>query len=235
MASGEIGEIISIKYADGKPFRWATESGFYFQGQSSSGVLLDKGVHGLDAICWWLGGKPTVAISKNDSFGGREAVAKIQLLHQGCAIEVEFSWLNQLANTFTIIGERGKIEGGVEEWDAVTITYNSGKQVRTQLQVAEKVYNEFAQPMLDNFVDVVRGQAAPLVPAQDVLPSIELIEECYKRAVRFRMPWLDVPDFHDAAMQNGMTNSGSSSNGALSDDSLASNKAFHDEFSHGAE
>ena len=186
--NGEIGDLISLTYVDGREFSWQTESGFYFQGQSTRGVLLDKGVHGLDAICWWLGGKPTLISSQNDSFGGREALAAVEFTYDRSSVEVKFSWLSQLANAFSIVGERDRIEGGIEDWDTVKVVYNSGRTAITRLKVAERSYNDFAFRMLDNFIDVVQGPAQPLVSAGDVLPSIELIEECYNCAVRFKCP-----------------------------------------------
>jgi hypothetical protein len=42
---------------------------------------------------------------------------------------------------------------------------------------------------LENFIEVVQGNAAPLFTAADVAPSMELIDETYQRATTFEMPW----------------------------------------------
>lgn len=191
IADGTLGTLISIKYADGRLFSWPTTSGCYFKTTSHRGVLFDKGIHSLDTICWWLGAKPEVVSSENDSFGGCEGVALVKLLHHDTIIDVHYSWLAKLQNSFTITGELGTIEGGIEEWGSVTITYNSGKRVKLKLNAKERVYNDFSDKMLANFIDVVSKGAKALVPASDVILSIELMRECYQRATRFSMPWYE--------------------------------------------
>jgi predicted dehydrogenase len=191
LAADTLGKLISIQYVEGHPFTWPTASGFYFKKASPTGVLLDKGAHSLDAICWWLGGKPTVLSSENDSFGGFEGAALVKLLHNGCAIELKLSWLNRLQNRYSIVGELGKIEGGIEEWDCVTIQYNSGKTNKIKLAAPERAYNDFGNTMLSNFIEVVTKGVKPLVPAAEMLASVELIDECYKTVRRFQMPWLE--------------------------------------------
>jgi predicted dehydrogenase len=188
---GVLGKLISIEYVDGWPFHWPTTSGFYFKKASPAGVLLDKGVHGLDAICWWLGGKPEVIAAQNDSFGGMEGAAYVKLRHQGCIVEVKLSWLAKLKSTYTIVGELARLEGGIEEWDVITMTHRSGKKSQIKLPGKETAYNDFGHKMLDNFIEVVSKEAAPLVPGHEVLPSIELIDECYRVITRFPMPWME--------------------------------------------
>ncbi len=188
---GALGTLQSIEYIDGEAFTWPTASGFYFNAGTPRGVLLDRGVHGLDTICWWLGAKPRVIASRNDAFGGCEGTAVVALQHAACAIELKLSWLSRLQNRFTIVGDLGSITGGIEEWDRVTVRYHTGKTVTTKLKVPERSYHEFGEKMLDNFLAVIQEDAPPCVPAHAVLPTLELIEECYQTATRFTMPWLE--------------------------------------------
>lgn len=193
-----LGKLKSIQYVDGNPFTWPSASGFYFKKASPTGVLLDRGVHSLDLLCWWLGAKPTLISSENDSFGGFEGTSLVKLQHQDCAIEVKLSWLTRLRNRYSIVGELGKIEGGIEEWDAVTIQYNNGKTAKSSFRTPERDYSDFGGRMIANFIDVIQNGAAPTVPAAEVIPSIELIDECYKKVKRFEMPWLTPSEFHYA-------------------------------------
>lgn len=197
LAEGALGRLRSIRYADGKLFRWPTTSGFYFQGQAAHGVLLDKGVHGLDTICWWLDGRPDVAESRHDSFGGPEAVAHLMLEHAGCNIDVAFSWLALLHNSYAIVGERGAIAGDIEAWDRFYLTDEKGQRRQLRLPGGVAAYNDFGHEMIANFVAVIRGEAEPLVPAESVLPVVELIEASYADARPFELPWLQAPElFH---------------------------------------
>jgi nucleoside-diphosphate-sugar epimerase len=45
--------------------------------------------------------------------------------------------------------------------------------------------------MLDNFVDVIQGKSQPIVSGESVLGTIELLEQAYIQATRYRMPWND--------------------------------------------
>lgn len=194
-----LGRLKSIQYIDGNPFSWPSASGFYFKKASPTGVLLDRGVHSIDLICWWLNGKPTLLSSENDSFGGFEGNALVKMQHEECAIEIKLSWLTRLRNAYSIVGELGKIEGGIEEWDAVTIQYNNGKVARINLPSPERDYKDFGGRMIDNFIDVIQKGVKPSVPAEEVLHSIELIDQCYTTVKRFDMPWLTPPEFHYAS------------------------------------
>lgn len=191
LAAGELGTLTSIRYFDGKQFHWPTASGFYFRQQEPRGVLFDKGVHGLDAICWWLGGKPEVVKSQNDSFGGPESVAHLALRHGECDIDVRLSWLSQLDNTFCIEGTDGRIEGGIEQWEVLRITHADGRHETRRLGATERSYDEFGVLMLADFLDAAATGHRPLVPAEDSLDTIQLIDECYQAATRFDMPWCD--------------------------------------------
>jgi len=191
ISENTLGKLISIKYVDGEIFNWPTASGFYFKNTAHRGVLFDRGVHGLDTVCWWLGGKPKVISSENDSFGGVEGAALVKLEYNGCMIESKLSWLNKLQNIYTIVGELGTIEGGIEGWASVSISYKSGRTERIKLNSNETQYSDFGKIITANFIDIISKGAPPLIPAREVTSSIELIEECYKVATRFKMPWYD--------------------------------------------
>jgi hypothetical protein len=45
--------------------------------------------------------------------------------------------------------------------------------------------------MVSNFVNVIAKGAPPLVSGEDVLASIEFIDECYAAASRLDMPWYE--------------------------------------------
>lgn len=197
LAAGELGTLTSIRYLDGKQFHWPTASGFYFRQQEPRGVLFDKGVHGLDAICWWLGGKPEVVKSQNDSFGGPESVAHLALRHGQCDIEVRLSWLSQLDNTFRIEGTAGRIEGGIEQWEVLRVTHADGRQETRRMGATERSYDEFGVRMMTDFVEAAATGHRPLVPAENSLDTLQLIDECYEAATRFDMPWCDTWNHRD--------------------------------------
>jgi predicted dehydrogenase len=198
LAQGRLGNLRYLSYSWGDAFAWPTTSGFYFNLKTrKSGVLVDRGAHALDLICWWLGAKPEVVLSENDSFGGIEAVAHIRLKSGDCIIEDKMSWLNELANRYTIRCQLAEIENNFLSWWKLPIKYKSGKVETIPLRSPERSYFDFADKIVSNLVDVIRNDAAPLVPAREVIPSIELIQECYAQARRFNLPWytdLELPN-----------------------------------------
>ncbi len=188
--AGAIGAVRSIVYLDGSEFDWPTASGFYFNsGASAKGILLDIGAHVVDLVCWWLKGKPEVTSSENDSFGGTEAVASVKFTLGGCTGEIRLSRLAKLSNTYTITGERGVIEGGAYEGGRISLTDASGKKTDIACHPPAGRPPDSSRALVDNFLGVIEGKARPLIPAAEVIDSIEMIGQAYERATRFPMPW----------------------------------------------
>jgi predicted dehydrogenase len=191
------GELLSIRYFVGEEFKWPTVSGFYFNSATSSrGVLRDRGAHVIDHICWWLGGKPRLVSSKNDSFGGSEAVAYVQFERGNCVGEVKLSWLGSFPSRFTVRCEGGTIEGDVYDYRNIVFKTRSGRIERVSLKSSDKTKADIAHRVVTNFIDVVSRGEKPLVSGNDVLDSIEFIDECYAAATRFDMPWYEILEVH---------------------------------------
>jgi len=187
---GVIGDVVQIHWEEGCEFDWPAASGFHFR-SGARGVMLDMGIHCLDLVCWWLGGRPGVVSSQTDSFGGPETMAELELRRGDCRIRVKLSWLSALANRYTIVGERGTISGEVNSMARFTITRPDGSVQARRIRSREKTYNEFGGGLVHNFVNVIAGTAKPRVPAVSVLPALEVMNECYESATRLSMPWLE--------------------------------------------
>jgi predicted dehydrogenase len=190
LADGVIGTLQHLRYEEGYEFNWPAASAFHFR-SGARGVLLDTGIHGLDVICWWLGGKPELMSSEDDSFGGPEALARLRLQYGTCRVELKLSWLNRLANRFEIVGDRGTIAGRIDVWDRVLVEHQAGRREEVRLPACERKYDEFGVRMLGNFLEAIAGRAEPLVPACEVLSALELMDEAYSAARRLPMPWLE--------------------------------------------
>lgn len=190
--AGELGEIDSISYFEGEEYGWPTVSGFYFDRKlTTRGVIQDRGAHALDLICWWLDAKPDVIRSRNDSFGGCEAVARIDLKYGSCEIDLVLSLLGKIRSGYRIVGENATIEGDLYDYRSFEFAYPSGTRTRERLNSRERIFADFADTLVDNFIDVIINDAAPLISGEDVIASIELIDESYACAERFSMPWYE--------------------------------------------
>lgn len=189
-ANRSLGDPVHISYHVGEVFGWPTVSGFYFNSEASSrGIVRDRGAHVMDHICWWLGAKPAVVSSEYDSFGGSEAVARIEFEHKRCTGEVRLSWVSGFPCKFLVEFERGSLEGEVYYPQSVLLKIGTRKVRRTRL--ARDGYSDAGDRIVSNFVAVVTRGAAPLIPGSDVLDSIAFIDECYAAASRFEMPWYE--------------------------------------------
>jgi predicted dehydrogenase len=190
--SGAVGECTTIEHTEGARFAWPSASGWHFaRANGAKGVLADVGAHVLDTLCWWLDDKPAVVSCSTDSFGGPEGVASVALERGACAIHVKLSWLSKLPNTYTVRGTRGVIEGAIFDWRRLTITSDRGRPRQLKVSSDGHDYLAFGNVIIANFLDTIAGRAAPLAPATAVLPSLELIEESYRRASRMTMPWVE--------------------------------------------
>lgn len=200
LAGGKLGRLRGIRYLEGQPFAWPTATGFYFKaGPAPRGVLLDRGAHVLDLLCWWLGGRPRVVRSQNDAFGGPEAVSHLELEHAGCRIEIRLSWLTQQPNRFWIVGEEGEIEGEIYEWRRLDLRPAGHPVESLRFPSPAGVFNDFAPVLLDDFLAASRGEAEVMVLGAAVVDSLELLEGCYDAATRFELPWNE----HVAEMLDG--------------------------------
>jgi predicted dehydrogenase len=191
ISEGSLGEVRSIVYLDGEDFSWPTVTGFFFDRQSSKGVLLDQGAHALDAICWWIGCKPDLISCRTDSFGGPEAAVAVRFKRGSTTGEVRLSWLARLRNRYSIECENGRILGGTRDWGKLTVGLGSEKPRIMEVDPTTESWRVLREKMVDNFLSVVAGKAEPLVPAREVVESLELIDESYAAAERFDMPWCD--------------------------------------------
>jgi len=192
LEKGELGALRRIIYTMGEPFEWPAATGSYFGARGScKGVLLDTGAHIIDLVCWWLGDTPRLTGYRDDSFGGTEAVAQIDMESKGCRASVRLSWLSKLDNRFRIEGERGRIEGGAYDWGRIEYTDATGRVRRVKTSATHQTFEDFAARLVDNFVGVLRGKARPLVEGREVLASIGIIDACYGSRQRFELPWQD--------------------------------------------
>lgn len=194
IASGAIGRPKTLEYVLGEVFDWPAASDSYFGAKvSGKGILLEQGAHIVDLVCWWLGGRPVLTSYCDDSYGGTEAVAELRLESGGCHARVHLSWLSRLENGYRIEGDTGSIQGGAYEWSSLQLR-TGGRARRLRTRWRPRNFDEFGGLLIDNFLEVLSQGARPLVAATDVLPSLEVIDACYRRRERFPMPWHEAWD-----------------------------------------
>jgi predicted dehydrogenase len=199
--AGELGAIRRMEFREGDRFDWPAVSGSQFgRASGGRGVLFDIGAHVLDLACWWLDSSPRMVRYADDSFGGSEAVARLEFHAGDCRGRVELSWISRLENDFVVEGSDGSLGGGIYDWTTLWHTAADGRRRRIRLPDGVSVYADLAHVLLENFEDVLHGRAEPLVSAADVLPSIELLEAAYAVRTRLDMPWFPFAAAPEAAL-----------------------------------
>ena len=190
--AGAIGVPATLEYYWGEVFDWPASSGFYFgKLGSGKGVLLDKGAHIIDLVTWWLPGDASVVSCFDDSRGGSEAVSEVQLRVGECAATVRLSWLSRYENSFIIRGDGGTIEGGLFDWKTLRLTPlgKAPRTIKTRTDVSSPA--DFGPALIDDFLAASESGGRPLIPGDEVMDSIRLIEECYEVREPFHAPWYD--------------------------------------------
>ena len=190
IVGGTLGDLREIRYHDGVEFDWPAASPHHFS-PDAKGTWSDTGVHLLDTVCFWLGGKPELVESLNDSFGGPEALATVRLRYQECDAEIKVSRLGRLENGFTIRGTKGSIKAGAEDFSEITVEFADGGKRKYKCSKPNLQYTDFAKPLLSNFADVVQGIAKPTVAGHQVVDTIEVLQQAYDQVQPFQNPWND--------------------------------------------
>jgi predicted dehydrogenase len=197
---GMLGGIERFSIEWGENFSWPLASAAGMQAaEAGGGVLTDFGSHMLDLLCWWLGDALSLEYA-DDARGGVEAECELSLTVKGPAGVVPgvalFSRLRTLGNTVRIEGDRLCLEWAHARPDAVRTWPRDWRGAAPEFtwqterrQSPEDLYAE----QLGAFAEAVTtGRGSP-VSGQSVLPSLELIERCYRDRGRLIHPWEVAP------------------------------------------
>jgi len=186
---GGLGAIRRVVAYEGEEFEWPAASGGYFGLASGGrGVILDRGAHQVDLLCWWFG-EGILVRCLDDSLGGSEATASLEIRFGEIRAEVHLSWLARFPNQCTVMGEAGTVELGIYDQNRFRVTH-PGRPPREERVAGSRTQMALGADLMGNFLQVVKGVAEPLVPAASVLPSIRILDACYRERARFPMPWL---------------------------------------------
>lgn len=197
VASGMLGNIQKFETEEGWEFGWPLRTGHMFDGEDSKGVILDTGTHLFDLFLWILESEHARVMRCNDdNWGGREANALVELEIQKSFGKimgtVELSFTRRLRNTMKIYGERGYLEASNVGSDEV-LFYPAGKEedpvvMKRKKTLQSKNVEGFAL-QLSIFANSVMNNIKEYVSANEVLPTVSLVEECYRLRKPAVHPW----------------------------------------------
>lgn len=193
--SQELGRLLSFHIEEGFIHNWPTTSGFYFdKAKSGGGILVDTGAHVLDLLLWWIGHYPTCISYKDDNFGSVEAECHLELeFKESVGGSVTLSRLRRRKNAYSLTFENGTLS--FEPYDPSGICNAIRMEQNDTIKVlkAPKAmgFGHYFKQQLAAFFRGIRGRVPSGLDPASVLPSIQLIEECYQKATRLQLPWLN--------------------------------------------
>ena len=182
--AGWVGEIQSVRIADGYKFAWPSESGGYFKPENG-GVLANLAVHTLDQLEYLCGPAEPVAYD-DDWRGGVEANAHFRLrTAAGALVDATYSYTHPLAGGFWIQGTGGDIWTAGQEPGA---SYRQrGSRLAASLSATPAFASgdwpdTFVSAFCDEFVDfrdAIADKRPPRATAADAARTAGLIDWAY--------------------------------------------------------
>jgi predicted dehydrogenase len=190
LADGLVGDVRSISIFEGGPFSWPVASLDYFdRTKARGGVLLDIGVHVLDLLLWWIG-EPDDVTYEDDALGGVEVNCRIRLTFpSGCEADVRLSRDWARPNQYLIRGTAGWLRWEANEADRIEIGFH-GWRSHLDASLERCSFQQSFINQIRNVARAIRGEDALLVPGEEGLRSMRLIERCYRSRSLMTMPWL---------------------------------------------
>ena len=165
--------------------------------QSGGGTLMDVGSLILDLLVWWFG-RPSVVEYRDDSLGGVESECEIDLVFKNprgsISGKVILSRLRKLRDIVRIDADRLSMVYGFETNQGLLELIPADRQwalpfVLDTRSLPYQTNVDFFAGQLDNFLASIRSPEKSATPADDVLPSLELVEECYRLRRPLVLPW----------------------------------------------
>ncbi len=195
IAAETLGKVIDFEFSEGWRFNWPAQSASLFEKKTAhGGVFLDLGAHLLDLMLWWFGDPFNFEYS-DDAMGGLEinSIARFEFAN-GLRGRVQLSRDWELPNKYVIRCEKGWLAWKVGEANRVEIgAKGSGHTILGEiLEDGSPVanYAESFVAQLVNCIKAITGDENLVVPGEEGIRSLRLIEKCYQRRKLLPMPWL---------------------------------------------
>jgi predicted dehydrogenase len=194
LANRSLGSITDFSMRLGMVEAWTTATSYPTdRRQAGGGVLIDLGSHLLDLVTWWFGAAKLLSY-RDDARGGVEAECEIEVQVGGdIRGTISISRLRPIRSGVRIAGTAQYLEsdigpGHVRLFPIAGSAYDRASQPQV-LGPKNPEYRDAFIRQLEAFRASVQGTSAPVVPGRDVLPTLELILQCYESRSPLLAPW----------------------------------------------
>jgi len=213
---GLLGDVMAFSFTEGSPFRWPVQSPSYFKrATANGGVLMDIGVHVLDLLVWWFG-EPEAIRYEDDAMGGIEANCRLLCHFDGGMVgQIRLSRDCQLSNRYLIRGTRGWLSWDANDAEHLQMGFTGGDlglnatlhaldpaHAAPVLGPRAHTFQQSFMAQICNVVGAMHGSEALVVPGEQGIRSLRLIEECYRQRSLMPLPWLSASEYGRAAQLN---------------------------------
>jgi predicted dehydrogenase len=195
IAAEALGKVIDFEFSEGGMFNWPAQSASFFQKKTArGGVFLDLGAHLLDLMLWWFG-DPTSFEYCDDAMGGLEinSVALFKFANElHGRVRLSRDW--ELPNKYVIRCEKGWLAWKVGDANRVEIGAKGsshtifGETLEDGSSAAN--YAESFVAQLANCIKAITDDEKLVVPGEEGIRSLQLIEKCYQSRKLLPMAWL---------------------------------------------
>lgn len=210
VSGGRWGRPLSFNYEWGGMGGYASATlGLMKREYAGGGVLMDLGAHVFDQLVAIFDDAGEVISYRDDSRGGIEADCEAELAFD-CAGhrvhgKVSLSRVRNLANRLEICCEHATLSVPLNERFEVTVRPHEGAPLAVRAAGPVDVpWFESYRAEFDDWLAAIAKGGQPELSGRSVLPSVTLLEECYRARQPLSVPWLDeMPQRSISSATNG--------------------------------
>lgn len=187
-----IGDPVAVSVRYGDETNWNFASDYRLRSDLAwGGVLTDKAPHALDLLLWIFGPAGEVTAYRDDSLGGLEANAEVEMQFPGgMSATLEATADRSITNEIRVRGDGGELHADPKDDSAVLV---DGDGEETMLRPASGgSYGDYlprVAKQLERFVRAADDGRATYVPATDGVAVLEWLESCYAQRESIEYPW----------------------------------------------